>query len=72
MYYGYVGKSRTMEKIYVITRGYNTPEEAEAERVEKVKALPRRVYLANYFLSYGVLKCPELIEIPEGYWGVSV
>jgi len=72
MYYGYVGKSRSTEKVYVITGGHETPEAAEAERIAKIKALPRRVYLANYFLSHGVLKCSEPIEIPEGYWGISV
>jgi predicted O-linked N-acetylglucosamine transferase (SPINDLY family) len=72
MYYGYIGYSRSTAKVYVITGGHITPEAAEEERSEKVKALPRGVYLANYFLSHGVLKCPEPIEIPAGYWGVAV
>ncbi len=74
MYYGYVGHTPYTAKVYVITRGHETPEEAEAEaeRTKKVKALPRGVYLANYFLSHGVIKCTEPIEIPVGYWGVAV
>ncbi len=71
MYYGYVGKQRTTEKVYVITEGYETPEEAENARDDKIAALPKPVYAANYFLSRGVLRCTEPIEIPEGYWGVS-
>ena len=72
MYYGYVGYSRSTDKVYVITKGHETPEAADEERTAKVKSLPRHIYLANYFLSHGVLKCPEPIEIPEGYWGVAV
>ena len=72
MYYGYVGKTTTTEKVYVITKGYDNLEEADAERIKKVKALPRRVYYENYFLSHGVLYSPEPIEIPQGYWGVAV
>jgi hypothetical protein len=72
MYYGYIGYSPSTAKVYVITRGYDTPEAAETERIEKVKALPRGVYLANYFLSHGIIKCLESIEIPAGYWGVAV
>ena len=72
MYYGYVGYSPSTAKVYVITGGHETPEEAEVERTEKVRALPRGVYLANYFLSHGIIKCSEPIEIPVGYWGIAV
>ena len=72
MFYGYVGYSTTTDKIYVITKAHNTPEEAETEREAKIKALPRRIYLANYFLSRGIIKTNEIIEIPSGYFGILV
>ena len=72
MYYGYVGKNRTTDIVYVITGGYSTPEEADNARIAKIKSLPRHVFLANYFLSHGILKSEEDIYIPNGYFGVAV
>jgi hypothetical protein len=72
MFYGYVGFTRGTDKVYVITPAYDTPDAAEAAREAKIKALPRQVYLANCFLSRGVLKSTEPIVIPDGYFGIAV
>jgi hypothetical protein len=72
MYYGYIGYKQSKARVYVITRGHDTPEAAEAERAEKVKALPRGVCITDNNLSQGVIKHLYPIDIPAGYWGVAV
>ena len=39
MYYGYVSYSRSIDKVYVITKGHETPEAADDERAAKIEAL---------------------------------
>lgn len=71
-FYGYVGFSRGTDRVYVITTAHETPEAAESARDTKIKALPRHVYLANYFMCRGVLKSNDPIVILDGYFGVAV
>ena len=72
MYYGYIGYPKSTQKVYVITRGHETPEAAEAERVKKAGALPRGVYLADRVIAHGVINCVYPVNIPTGHWGVAV
>ena len=85
MYYGYIcGASNNFQEIiessvliHVITEGYQTPEEADMERTEKIKVLRstskgRSWYLCNCYGSQGVFKSKEPIVIPDGCWGVTM
>jgi hypothetical protein len=72
MFYGYISFTTGTEKVYVITSAHDTPDAAETARETKIKLLPRRVYLSNFFLSRGVLMSREPIEIPDGYFGTAV